>query len=188
MLFVNCCIRSDSRTEKLARGYLNSLSGEYDIHELNVPDLDILPFDECALDQRNSDAACEDFSGDTYALAHQFADADRIVIAAPYWDCLFPAKLKVYLEHICVCGITFAYDQTGKPVKFCRADTLVYITTAGGYLAKPSGLQVYLTELCTLFSIENFLFYAAEALDIFPEKCSDSLNNTLLQIYADENR
>lgn len=44
-------------------------------------------------------------------LAEQFAQADEIVVAAPYWDLSFPSILKVYLERVCVTGITFHYVE-----------------------------------------------------------------------------
>ena len=51
----------------------------------------------------------------------QFAAADVIVIAAPYWDLMFPAVLKTYLENITVTGITFCYSDQGRPQSMCKA-------------------------------------------------------------------
>ena len=42
-----------------------------------------------------------------------FADADDIIIAAPYWDLGFPAQLKTYIENIYVTGIVSAYNDHG---------------------------------------------------------------------------
>ena len=185
LLFVNACVRSNSRTERLARSFLETLQGEYSIRECRLAGQRLLPFDEDMLRQRDLDIAAENFTDQKYALAHEFAEADQIVIAAPYWDCLFPAKLKLYLEHICVCGITFAYTEEGKLKKCCRAQRMICISTAGGYLPKPSSADLYIHELGTLFSIEKTGFYVAEALDIFPEKVENSLVETLDQIKKD---
>ena len=59
-----------------------------------------------------------------FELARQFAAADQIVIAAPYWDLSFPAALKQYFEQINVLGITFAYTPEGVPKGLCRARKL----------------------------------------------------------------
>ena len=45
--------------------------------------------------------------------AHEVAQADLVVIGAPYWDLTFPAALKVYLEWASMLGITFRYAQEG---------------------------------------------------------------------------
>ena len=67
-----------------------------------------------------------------FDYAHQFADADDIIIAAPYWDLGFPAQLKTYIENIYVTGIVSAYNDHGQSCGLCRARSLTYITTAGG--------------------------------------------------------
>ena len=76
--------------------------------------------------------AGSDYSDPMFDLAKQFAEADRIVIAAPYWDLSFPASLKQYFEQINVQGITFVYTPEGVPQGLCRAKQLLYVTTAGG--------------------------------------------------------
>ena len=88
--------------------------------------------DEAYLDRRNRLIEAEDYSDPMFALARQFASADRIVIAAPYWDLSFPSALKQYIEHINVSGITFVYTPEGYPKGLCRAGELYYVTTAGG--------------------------------------------------------
>ena len=67
-----------------------------------------------------------------FEMARQFALADEIVIAAPYWDLSFPAVLKQYLEQINVVGVTFRYTPEGIPEGLCRAKKLYYVMTAGG--------------------------------------------------------
>ncbi len=67
-----------------------------------------------------------------FDLAHQFAEADEIVIAAPFWEGAYPALLKVYFEHISVVGIANRYTDHG-PVGMCRASKLHYVTTRGGF-------------------------------------------------------
>ena len=179
LLFVNACIRDNSRTEELSRQYLKKFENEYQIEEVKVSALDIEPFDSKALKQRDMDMAQGRLDSESYHLAHQFAQADLIVIAAPYWDCLFPAILRTYLEHICVTGITFAYGPNGSLVKICQADSMTYITTCGGFLPEHSAIEAFVRELGTLFSIDDVRFYAAEGLDIEPAKVPEILDHTL---------
>ena len=181
LLFVNACIREKSRTEQLCRRYLNQLAGEYQIEELKATSLAIKPFDAEMLKQRDFDIANGRLDLEPYRLARQFAAADRIVIAAPYWDFLFPAVLRTYFEHICVLGVTFAYSKEGKPVKICQADTMTYITTCGGFLPEHAAVESVIREMGALFAIDRVEFYAAEGLDIYPERVPAILDQTAEQ-------
>ena len=183
VLFVNCCIRKESRTEKLCRRYLDLIT-EANIQEVRVPELDISPFDEDMLERRNMDIA--EGALDGYRLARDFAAADAVVIAAPYWDASFPSKLKVYIENICVNGVTFAYSDGGIPVKLCRADSLVYITTAGGFISDSPSVKSHFEDLGALFAIEDVRFYCAQGLDVFPEKAEQILEQTFEKMLADK--
>lgn len=107
-------------------------------------------------------------------LAEQFAQADEIVVAAPYWDLSFPAILKVYLERICVSGVTFHYvgDQAEG---LCRAEKAVYVSTAGGYVGERHLGEEYVRTLFQqMFGIPAFTTVRCEGLDIWgsdPRRC-----------------
>lgn len=187
LLFVNGCIRKESRTEKLSRDYIGRVFKKDDIvcKEVNVSQLDIFPLNEEDIIERNNDIRNNDLEKEKYGLAREFGNADIIVVAAPYWDSSFPSKLKVYFEHICVDGITFEYDREGNLIKKCAAGKLIYITTAGGYIREHSSVEMYMEELSAFFGINDFRFYCAQGLDIFPEKAGQILNDTLLDMVSD---
>ena len=99
-------------------------------------------------------------------LAEQFAQADEIVVAAPYWDLSFPSILKVYLERVCVTGITFHYVEN-REEGLCRADRAVYISTAGGYVGERHlGEEYVKTVFQRLFGIGAFTAIRCEGLDL----------------------
>lgn len=129
-LLINACVRADSRTKRLTDCLLSRLGGA--VTELRLADLNFEKTDEAFLRRRDALIAAERFDDPAFALARQFAAAERIVIAAPYWDLSFPAALKQYFEHINVLGITFRYTPEGTPLGLCRAKRLYYVTTAGG--------------------------------------------------------
>ena len=105
-----------------------------------------------------------------FAPARQFAGADRIVVAAPFWDLSYPAILKIYLERISVTDLTFGYDDQGRMVGLCRAEKLLLITTRGGNFSLPetawmeSGAR-HLKALCAMYGIPEFRLLCAEGLD-----------------------
>ena len=128
-LLINCCPREKSRTERLARALLRTL-GEYE--ELRLCDEPLHPLGRADIEKRDKLLAEKKYDDEMFSYARRFAAADRIVIAAPFWDLSFPAQLKVYLENIYVTGIVTKYSEAGKPVGLCRADELYYVTTSGG--------------------------------------------------------
>lgn len=164
ILFVNACIRKASRTRRLAQTVLDCLDGQ--IEEVNLNSCKVQPLGRAALSQRESDLEQGRLDSPTFGLARQFAQADEIVIAAPFWDLFFPAVLKAYLENICIAGITFRYHN-GVPKGLCRAKRLIYVTTAGGYIKTDYGFR-YLDALCkTFFGIPATCTFRCQGLDVF---------------------
>ena len=131
LLFINACVRKGSRTKRLADALLERLNAD-DVQEVKLSEISFPVADEAFLEQRDAWKENKEWSRPLFDLARQFAAADTIVVAAPYWDLSFPAALKQYFEQINVMGITFEYTPEGTPVPLCRAGTLYYVTTAGG--------------------------------------------------------
>lgn len=110
VLFVNACVRAEhSRTLRLANVLLKHLNEPYT--ELILSDIVFQPVDYAYIQTRDLLLSEGDYSNPTFDLARQFAAADTIVIAAPFWDLSFPAMLKQYFEQINAIGITFKYTE-----------------------------------------------------------------------------
>lgn len=165
ILFINACVRADSRTKRLADRYLLRFSDT--INEVKLSQMDLKKVDEDFLDKRDSLIEKGDFDNKIFDYAKAFAKAEEIVIAAPYWDLSFPAILKQYLEQICVVGVTFKYNSSGVPVGLCKAKKLTYITTAGGDFVPFDFGYEYIKSLAeSLFGIEDVKLIKATGLDI----------------------
>ncbi len=169
---------------ELAETLLEKLGGhvqEARLQELSLPVLDLK-----GLGKRDQAAREKDFSDPVFDAAKQFAAADVIVIAAPYWDLMFPAMLKAYLENITVNGITFRYSREGRPQSLCRAKELYYVTTAGGYIGQNDFGFSYIKALAeSFFGIEKVKRYDAQGLDIFGADVEAILQKAKAQIKAD---
>ncbi|MBO6141274.1 MAG: NAD(P)H-dependent oxidoreductase [Ruminococcus sp.] len=163
-LYINSCVRADSRTDKLARAVLERLGNEYE--ELFLPNEGLMPLSEEMLNKRTELLANGQTDDEMFKYAHQFANADRIVISAPFWDGSFPSALKVYIENIYAVGIVSAYSPDGAPIGLCKASELIYVTTAGGKYIPDFSFD-YITALCKrCFGINNTKLVFAENLDI----------------------
>ena len=165
ILFINACVRRESRTKRLADLLLSYLHDEVETVDLNTLELPFLT--EEAIDERTAAAKAKALDHPLCRNAAQFAQADTVVIAAPFWDLSFPSVLKRYLESICVTGVTFVYSNEGIPISRCRAKKLYYLTTAGGPLVKDFGFD-YVKALCGSFmGVEDCVCFFAENLDIW---------------------
>ena len=166
ILFINACVRPCSRTLELAKTLLQKLKG--DAREVRLYEIPLTVLDLNAMEKRDLASQKNDFSDPVFDFAKQFAVADIIVIAAPYWDLMFPAVLKTYLENITIAGLTFRYSAEGRPQSLCRAKALHYVTTAGGFIGQNDFGFSYVKALAqNFFGITDVNRYAAEGLDIF---------------------
>jgi FMN-dependent NADH-azoreductase len=166
---------------ELAKTLLQRLKGE--ILEVRLQEMPMVALDLNGLEKRDQAAQKNDFSDPVFTAAKQFAAADIIVIAAPYWDLMFPAVLKTYLENITVSGITFQYSEEGRPQSLCKAKALHYVTTSGGFIGQNDFGFSYVKALAqNFFGINELYRYAAEGLDIFGADVEAILDKTKQEI------
>lgn len=176
LLFVNCCISQRgtlSRTLALADAYLDAFRVKYPEAEIETvtPEqmLALKPFDTDMLNERDALAKAGEFDAPVYDLARQFVAADRIVVAAPYWDMSYPAALRTYIEYISANGLAYHYEMDGIHGD-CAAERLVYLTSGGDFEHEDSVGVVHWRQLCTLFGIGQYDYVFAGGLDIDPAK------------------
>lgn len=164
ILYINSCVRNESRTNKIAKALLAKLGGTYE--ELNLEKEGLVPLSKETLEERTKFIDKKDYSSPVFKHAKQFAKADTIVIAAPYWDLSFPAELKIYIENIYITGIVSRYGADGNPIGMCKAQKLFYVTTAGGPYV-PDYSFGYIKELATRYmGIKEAVLIKAEMLDV----------------------
>lgn len=165
VLYINACVRRDSRTQRLAQALLEQFDDE--IQEVRLEDIPLEKSDEAFLDTRDQLIEAGEFDHEMFALARQFAAADVIVMAAPYWDLSFPASLKQYMEKVTVNGITFVYTPEGFPKGLCKARKLYYIMTAGGdYAPEEYGFGYIQALAAGYYGITDSKLIKALGLDI----------------------
>ena len=164
VLFVNGCVRENSRTLELAQSLLKNISD-------TIEEIPLYPNGPEGLNAEKLSLRDELLKNETYdhpmfQPAKQFAAADTIVMAAPYWDLAFPAKMRAYLEEITVSGITFRYGSNSLPEGLCCAKRLIYVTTAGGPIIQNFGFEYIKTLAQTFYGISEVFLVKAENLDI----------------------
>ncbi len=186
VLFVDCCIREgESRTKRLAERFFAALPAAYHVTRLDLMKEDLSYFKGAYFDERQRLLAADEREHPRFCYAHQFAQADLIVIAAPFWDLSFPALLKVYIEQVSVDGITFGSTENGLQ-GLCRASDMVFLTTRGGFYtgdALEMGSR-YLDALHVFFGVGRYHCVAADGMDVAGFDAGGSLADAILRAEA----
>ena len=181
LLLVNGCISQrgeKSRTLALVKAFLEAWKALHPEAEVEAvaPEtlLALKPFEPEMLNDRDALAGIGCFDAPVFDLARQFRAADRVVVAAPFWDLSFPAALRTYIEYISANGLTYHYEADGCHGD-CRGEKLAYFTS-GGDAERPESLGVlYWKQLAAMFGIPAFEYVFAGGLDLDPAKTDELL-------------
>ena len=179
-LLIDCCIRkSESRTFQLLEAFADALPKDVNQELLILDEENLSCLTGSNFEQRQRLLENGSLDHPRFRYAHQFAEADLVCIAAPFWDLSFPALLKVYIEQISVDGITFSTSHGGLK-GICRGTDLVFLTTRGGmYTDDPMEMgSRYLDALHTFFGFDRYHCIAADGMDMSRVDVSAVLEET----------
>lgn len=185
VLMINGCIRGgESRSWKLAEAFLSEMRqnapDEMEYEQLNLVDMDLKPLTGDFFEGRQKLLESPDRSHPRFDYAHQFANADYILIAAPFWDLGIPAIVKIYIENISVDGITFGCNENGM-YGMSKAKKMLFFTTRGSVYGNgplEQGAR-YLEALCEMFGIPQFQCIFAEGIDAMPERAEEIMQGAI---------
>jgi len=179
VLFVNACVRKNSRTKLLADYLIKKL--DVQVEEINLGKDKPKAFDRKMLKKRDELIEKKKFDDEMFTYARKFAASDMIIVAAPFWDLSFPALLKIFVEHINVNGIVFKYTSSGIKT-LCKASKLYYVTTMGGFNVTDYAIG-QIKALCrTFYGIDDVKLIQAEGLDVVGNDVEAILNKAKKEI------
>ena len=127
LLYIDACIRDEeSRTKRIAEPIVKALEKKYDVQRFVLNDMDLEIVQRDLIPRRLNGM----IDATVMSWAETVRDADRIVIAAPFWDMSIPAALKNFLELCSILDVTF---QTNDKTCYgnCKAEKMLFITTRG---------------------------------------------------------
>ncbi len=181
LLYIDACIRNgESRTKRIATPIVEALKERYDVDTLTLNELPLAVVQEELITKRNAG----DIDPVVMSWAEMVRDADRIVIAAPFWDMSIPAALKVFLELCSIFDVTFkSNDKTcyGN----CKAEKMLFITTRGMDIATGDVLEQatsYLKALSWLWGIGPLQVVAAQNMDYVSAEEIEKKINAAIEI------
>ena len=94
LIYIDATMREESRTRMIAEPLVGELAKRYEIERIELDGADFPAVGSRILHDRDSGIVPQEYAD----MARRIAAADRIVIAAPFWDMSFPSILKVFLE------------------------------------------------------------------------------------------
>lgn len=175
LLYIDSCIRDEvSRTKKIATPIINKLKERYDVETLVINDLNLTIVKKDLVNNRTNGIIDEE----VLSWANKVSKADRIVIAAPFWDMSIPAALKSFIELCSIINVTFASDDK-TCFGICNCKKLLYITTRGMNIKTNSELDQatpYLKAMSYLWGLGDVSVVAAYNLDYSNE---EEINNKI---------
>lgn len=163
LVFIDATMREASRTRKIALPIISELRKKYSVETVRLDGAQYPAVDGRILHDRDCGIVPEEYA----AMAGRIAAADRIVIAAPFWDMSFPAALKVFFENMSLFHITFDSDDTHCYGIF-RCSKVLYITTRGMNIRTGDPLEQatpYIKALSYLWGLGELYTVSAENLD-----------------------
>lgn len=178
IIFIDACMRAGSRTKRIAERIIEELSGRYRIETIRLGEAEYPVVDNRILEERNNGTVPKAHA----ELAGRIAAADRIVIAAPFWDMSFPSALKVFFENMSLFGITF--DSNDKECYgLCKAEKVMYITTRGMDISTGDQLEQatpYIRALSHLWGWGELTVISAQNMDYSsPEEIEERISKAI---------
>lgn len=105
------------------------------------------PFSNLSNEQQKALTASEE-------LLKQFLEHDKYVFVTPLWNASFPARLKSYMDAMCVPRKTFNYTEKGSQ-GLIEGKKVVHIHSSGDYIKSVNFADALLREILEFIGIKD---------------------------------
>lgn len=167
LLYIDSCIRDEgSRTKRIATPIVDALKERYEVETFVLNDMNLQVAQKEEITRRGNGIV----SDEALCWANKVREADRIVIAAPFWDMSIPAALKCFFELCSILDVTFKTNDV-TCYGNCKCENLMFITTRGMNIKTGDPLEQatpYIKALSWLWGIKGFEVVARENFDYLP--------------------
>lgn len=167
IFYVDACLRTGSNTKKIADAVIAKLSEKYEVETVRLSENAFPVVNNDILNDRANGIVPNEY----VEMAKKLADADRIVIAAPFWDMSFPSALKVFLENMSLFNVTFGSNEK-ECYGLCKAEKVLYITTRGMNINTGDALEQatpYIKAIGKLWGLGELHVISAQNMDYSTE-------------------
>ena len=168
IFYVDACLRTGSNTKKIADAIIAKLAERYEIETVRLSENTFPIVNNDILNDRANGIVPEEY----VEMAKKLAAADRLVIAAPFWDMSFPSALKVFLENMSLFNVTFGSNEK-ECYGLCKAEKVLYITTRGMNVSTGDALEQatpYIKAIGKLWGLGELHVISAQNMDYSTEE------------------
>lgn len=168
IFYVDACLRTGSNTKKIADAIIAKLAERYEIETVRLSGNAFPVVNNDILNDRANGIVPDEY----VEMAKNLADADRLVIAAPFWDMSFPSALKVFLENMSLFNVTFGSNEK-ECYGLCKAEKVLYITTRGMNVSTGDALEQatpYIKAIGKLWGLGELHVISAQNMDYSTEE------------------
>ena len=168
IFYVDACLRTGSNTKKIADAIIAKLAERYEIETVRLSENTFPIVNNDILNDRANGIVPEEY----VEMAKKLADANRLVIAAPFWDMSFPSALKVFLENMSLFNVTFGSNEK-ECYGLCKAEKVLYITTRGMNINTGDALEQatpYIKAIGKLWGLGELQVISAQNMDYSTEE------------------
>ena len=168
LFYIDACFREGSNTKRIADVIIDELSRKYEIKTVRLAEYSFPIVNNAILNDRANGIIPKEY----ITMAEELAAADRLVIAAPFWDMSFPSALKVFFENMSLFNVTFASDDK-ECYGLCKAEKVLYITTRGMNISTGDNLEQatpYIKALSKLWGLGELHVISAQNMDYITEE------------------
>ena len=168
IFYVDACLRTGSNTKKIADAIIAKLAERYEIETVRLSENTFPIVNNDILNDRANGIVPEEY----VEMAKKLAAADRLVIAAPFWDMSFPSALKVFLENMSLFNVTFGSNEK-ECYGLCKAEKVLYITTRGMNVNTGDALEQatpYIKAIGKLWGLGELHVISAQNMDYSTEE------------------
>lgn len=157
--------------EKIQKKYPNTTVEELDLVESEIPYLTpavlrtlFIPTEQLTEEDKKRSSLSND-------LVKQLLNADIIVIGAPLINFTIHSSLKSWIDHITRAGITFGYDQDGRPIGMVTGKKVYVAMASGGVYSEGPGkandfVVPYLRAFLGFLGMTDLTIFRAEGLKV----------------------
>ncbi|MDP4160298.1 MAG: FMN-dependent NADH-azoreductase [Bacillota bacterium] len=119
------------------------------------------------------------------SFTEQFVQADKYIFVTPMWNLGFPARLKSYIDTICIAGKTFRYTPDG-PQGLLKDKKCLHIHASGGFHSKDpmNHADKYLKDIMQFMGVADYKSIVVEGHSAIPDRAETIIAKAHTEIPA----
>ncbi|MFB1082949.1 FMN-dependent NADH-azoreductase [Jeotgalibacillus sp. JSM ZJ347] len=190
VLYINANPRTKkSVSEEIADTFIEELKKaeqDVEVEYAHLYEMDLQEIDEDVLGSWGKHRTGEEFTETEKEkvkrmdnVLDQFLAADLYVFVTPFWNLLFPPRMKTYIDSLCIPGKTFRYTASGQE-GLIEGKRAVHIESVGG-VYKGTGLNFsedYLREVMRFLGIKEYDSVICEGMSQYPDMAEKILDES----------